>query len=134
MMNIIFDPPNADFEWCEAKRYPHIFTTKETWLNAIQHGKEIDPETLCLAGIIKNTDYDQSLDAMQYAFKKYITRDRQRRITKMFNQTDIRIELPIVMKYADEYELIAGNTRLTKMGILHRQSGFPVRVFLINPI
>jgi hypothetical protein len=38
------------------------------------------------------------------------------------------------MKYnGGELELVSGNTRLTMMGILHREIGFPVRVLLIEP-
>ena len=132
MQHVTFERPNANFEWEEAERYPEIFPTKAVWLKAMKEGKEIDPESHGLAGLINNTDYEHSLEAMRRSYKT-LTKDRRKRIEALFSANPVKIELPIVMKYNGEYELIAGNTRLTMMGILHRETGFPVRVLLIEP-
>ena len=130
---VTFKKPNADFEWEEALRYPEIFPTQKAWKKAFSKGKTIDVEAMGLAGLINNTDYEESLPAMKLSYKT-LTKDRLKRIEAIFSQDHIEIELPIIMKHKGEYELIAGNTRLTKMGILHRESGgdFPVKAFLIE--
>ncbi len=133
MNPVIFEKPNANFEWEEAERYPEIFPTKAVWLKAMREGKEIDPESLGLVGKINNTEYEENLENMKRSYKT-LTKDRRKRVEALFRANPVKIELPIVMKYnGEEYELVSGNTRLTMMGILHREIGFPVRVLLIEP-
>lgn len=134
MHNITFNKPDPHSEWEEAERYPQIFPTFKHWQNAIAKGKIIDPEAKGLAGHIENTEYEPSLDAMILAYNTLLTKDRIARVDELFSKEHISIDLPIVMHYKGNYELIAGNTRLTKMAILHRQDKhFPVKVFLIEP-
>jgi len=132
-MKVTFKEPNAEFEWGEGERYPELFPTIKEWKKAMSKGKTIDVEAMGLAGLINNTNYEESLPAMKVSFKE-LTKDRLKRIEEMFNKEQIEVELPIIMKHKGEYELIAGNTRLTKMGILHRESGgsFPVKAYLID--
>jgi len=127
-LQVQFKKPNWKREWCEAKRYPEVFKSRKEWFKVISAGEEIDASGL--AGIINNTDYGISLNNMINAYEKEITEDRKSRVDKMIKEGII--ELPVVMKYEEQYELIGGNTRLTKMGILKHQCGFPVRVFLIR--
>lgn len=133
MPKVTFKKPDPHAEWGEAERYPHLFPTFKHWQNAIAKGKVIDPEAKGLAGLIENTEYEPSLDVMIHAYNTLLTKDRIQRVNELFSQKHITIELPIVMHHKGSYELIAGNTRLTKMGILHRQdNSFPVRILLIE--
>ena len=127
-MQVQFKKPNRKREWCEAVRYGDVFKNRKEWYKVISAGEEIDASGL--AGVINNTDYGISLTSMIEAYEKEITEDRKSRVEKMFKEGVI--ELPVVMLYKEQYELIGGNTRLTKMGILKHQCGFPVRVFLIR--
>ena len=62
---------------------------------------------------------------------KNLTGDRQDRIKDAFSAGEV--ELPIVKKKNNEYTLIAGNTRLTRMGIENcKNEDFPVKVWLID--
>ena len=48
------------------------------------------------------------------------------RVQKMIDSDNI--ELPIVMKYKDKYELIGGNTRLVAL----KKAGLPTKAWVFN--
>jgi len=132
---VTFKKPDIYMEWEEAERYPGLFPTIKVWKKIMSKGKTIDVEEMELAGLLNNTDYNNSLSSMKTSFEK-MSKDRIDRAEEMFDfsKESIEVELPIIMKHKGEYELIAGNTRLTKMGILHRESegSFPVKAYLIE--
>ena len=37
-----FTKPNFDYEWEEAERYPKLFPDKQTWLDAVKSGIEVE--------------------------------------------------------------------------------------------
>ena len=95
---IEFSKPNFEYEWEEAQRYPELFPDKQTWLDAVQNGTIADVNCGMKMG---NTDFcepDVDLDS-----------EKVKRVAGMVKSG--KVELPIVMKYKNKYELIGGNTR-----------------------
>lgn len=114
--------PNALLEWCEAERYPQIFTSFDQWVQALDNGVVINPKGLN----ISNTDYDESLSSEELLrVYESLCEERRGRVNAMFKTE--QIDLPIVMFHNGVYELIGGNTRLVKMGL-----GFEMQVLLIS--
>ncbi len=96
-----FKKPNFDFEWDEALRYREFEDMgKEAWINLAKDGYMVKySEIKDVLGNV-NLDFDTLEKPKKERFKKAI------KIGKM--------ELPIVVKFSDEdYDLIAGNTRLS---------------------
>ena len=114
--NIEFTKPNFEYEWEEAARYPKIFPNKDYWFKAAEQGKVVN--ATCEMNI-RNTDFcyneSEELDPDKVARVKRIVAEK-------------RIELPIVMKKDEVYELIGGNTRLTTL----EEGGLPTKVWLID--
>ncbi len=121
-----YSKPNFDFEWKEAKTHHRKdFPNKDIWLASAERGEVFDVKNI----EIENTQYSSDLEQMESDYKK-LTSDRRKRIENMFDSGIV--ELPIVKKKNNVYTLIAGNTRLTMMGIKNKTSNFPVKVWLID--
>jgi len=127
--SIKFRNPNFDFEWDEARiHHSENFPTKEVWLELSSKGRMVD--ALPIAGQINNTQFTDTCKEMEEEYQN-LTPDRRERVSKIFDSGEI--ELPIVKKVNGEYTLIAGNTRLTMMGMQHcRDVNYPVEVWLID--
>jgi hypothetical protein len=114
--DIKFTKPNFEHEWGEAARYPKIFPSKDYWFKVAKQGKVIN--ATCEMDI-RNTDFcydgSEELDPDKVARVKRIVAGKT-------------VELPIVMKKDEIYELIGGNTRLTAL----EKSGLPTKVWLID--
>ena len=96
-----FKKPNFDFEWDEAIRYPEFENMgKKGWVNMAKNGYMVRySEIKDVLGNV-NLDFDTLEEPKKERFKKSI------KLGKM--------ELPIVVKFSNEdYDLIAGNTRLS---------------------
>ena len=116
LTEVKFTKPNFEFEWKEAIRYPSIFPDKLTWFNMVKKGKVIDVNCSMK---IQNTDFcwdgDDKLEP-----------EKVKRVKKIVDTG--KIELPIVMKYNNKYELIGGNTRLTALEKLN----LPTKVWMFK--
>ena len=96
-----FKKPNFDFEWDEALRYREFEDMgKEGWINLAKDGYMTKySEIKDVLGNV-DLDFDTLEEPKKERFKQSI------KLGKM--------ELPIVVKFSDEdYDLIAGNTRLS---------------------
>ena len=96
-----FKKPNFDFEWDEALRYREFEDMgKEGWINLAKDGYMTKySEIKDVLGNV-DLDFDTLAEPKKERFNKSI------KLGKM--------ELPIVVKFSDEdYDLIAGNTRLS---------------------
>ena len=114
---IEFSKPNFEYEWEEAQRYPDLFPDKQTWLDAVQNGTVTDVHCGMKMG---NTDFcepDVDLDS-----------EKVKRVDGMVKSG--KVELPIVMKYKNKYELIGGNTRLVALEKL----GLPTRAWVFQVV
>ena len=110
-----FTKPNFDYEWEEAERYPKLFPDKQTWLDTVRSGVEAKVD----CGMdIQNTDMCETDVDLEPA--------KVDRVQKMIDSGNI--ELPIVMKYKDKYELIGGNTRLVAL----KKAGLPTKAWVFN--
>ena len=110
-----FTKPNFDYEWEEAERYPKLFPDKQTWLDAVKSGVEVEVD----CGMdIQNTDMCETDLDLEPA--------KVDRVQKMVDSGNI--ELPIVMKYKGKYELIGGNTRLVAL----KKAGLPTKAWVFN--
>jgi len=113
--SVSFYKPDFENEWEEAERYPKLFSDKQTWLDAVKNGME--KEVNC--GMkISNTDMcepDVDLDS-----------EKVKRVAGMVKSG--KVELPIVMKYNNQYELIAGNTRLVVLKV----AGLPTKAWVFQ--
>lgn len=110
-----FTKPNFDYEWEEAERYPKLFPDKQTWLDAVRSGVEAKVD----CGMdIQNTDMCETDVDLEPA--------KVDRVQKMIDTGNI--ELPIVMKHKDKYELIGGNTRLVAL----KKAGLPTKAWVFN--
>lgn len=93
--------PNFDFEWEEAIRYPEFEEMgKLAWIELANSGKAVTYSSI--KDRLGNVDLDfAGLDANKKArFKSAVEKGK--------------IEMPIVVKFPDgEYDLVAGNTRLS---------------------
>ena len=110
-----FTKPNFDYEWEEAERYPKLFPDKQTWLDAVKSGIEVEVD--CDMNI-QNTDMCEPDVDLEPA--------KVDRVQKMIDSDNI--ELPIVMKYKGKYELIGGNTRLVAL----KKAGLPTKAWVFN--
>ena len=110
-----FTKPNFDYEWEEAERYPKLFPDKQTWLDTVRSGVEAKVD----CGMdIQNTDMCETDVDLEPA--------KVDRVQKMIDSGNI--ELPIVMRYKDKYELIGGNTRLVAL----KKAGLPTKAWVFN--
>ena len=110
-----FTKPNFDYEWEEAERYPKLFPDKQTWLDAVRSGVEAKVD----CGMdIQNTDMCETDVDLEPS--------KVDRVQKMIDTGNI--ELPIVMKHKDKYELIGGNTRLVAL----KKAGLPTKAWVFN--
>jgi hypothetical protein len=114
--DIQFTLPNFEYEWEEAARYPELFPNKKTWLRAAKLGQVEDID--CSMNI-QNTDMcDGDIDELD---PNKVARAKQAIERGV-------IELPVVVKVKDSYELIGGNTRLTALATL----GLPTKAWVID--
>lgn len=115
-----FKKPNFDFEWDEALRYREFEDMgKEAWINLAKDGYMVKYSEI--KDVLGNVDLDfDTLDEpKKERFQKAI------KIGKM--------ELPIVVKFSDEdYDLIAGNTRLS--GLVGKNVDAPLWVVDLTKI
>lgn len=96
-----FKKPNFDFEWDEALRYREFEDMgKEGWINLAKNGYMVKYSEI--KDVLGNVDLD--FDTLEEPKKERF--NKSIKLGKM--------ELPIVVKFSDEdYDLIAGNTRLS---------------------
>ena len=114
--NIKFTKPNFEEEWYEAKRYPKLFANKEAWLKLAPSGKVQDID--CSMNI-KNTD-------MCSGDLESLSPEKIARAKKAVKSGTV--ELPIILKIGDKYELLGGNTRITALKTLD----YPTKAWVIN--
>ena len=113
---INFTKPNFEHEWNEAKRYPKLFPNKDTWLKVATSGKI---QIVDCSMKIKNTDMcDGDLESLSP--EKV---DRAKKAIKSGT-----VELPIIIKTAEKYELLGGNTRITAL----KNLGYPTKAWVID--
>lgn len=113
---IEFTLPNFEYEWEEAARYPEFFPNKETWLKAARSGQV---QNIDCSMDIHNTDMcDGDLDDLEPAKAARAKQALEKGI----------VELPIVLKLKNNYELVAGNTRLTALATY----GLPTKAWVID--
>jgi len=100
--------PNFAFEWGEAQRYPELKALGQSgWMRLANTGSVMKYNTI--KEHLSNTE--ANADNVENAFKT-LTSDRRRRFQTAFEKKVI--ELPIAIKFSDtNYDLVAGNTRLT---------------------
>ena len=116
--DIKFIQPNFEVEWDEAKRYPNLFPDKETWLATARVGETLDID--CSMNI-QNTDMcDGDLEDLEPK--------KVERVMAALNKGVV--ELPIVLKLKNDYELLGGNTRLTALAA----HGLPTKAWVISII
>lgn len=114
--DIQFTIPNFEYEWEEAARYPELFPNIETWLKATRLGQV---QYIDCSMNIQNTDMcDGDIDELD---PNKVARAKQAIERGV-------VELPIVVKVGDNYELIGGNTRLTALATL----GLPTKAWVID--
>ena len=101
--HIRFVEPNFEYEWGEAERYPHYFSTKEQWLKLAQTG---NIEIVNCSMLLTNTD-------MCRGKVKNLNPAKAKRALVAIQKGVV--ELPIFIKIGKRYELVAGNTRLTAL-------------------
>ena len=112
---IKFSKPNFEYEWEEAERYPKLFPDKQTWLDSVKNGVE---KNIDCSMNIQNTDMcEPDVD---------LEPEKVRRVKQMVKNG--KVELPIVMKYKDKYELIGGNTRLVAL----KKAKLPTKAWVFN--
>ena len=112
---VSFYKPDFENEWEEAQRYPKLFPDKQTWLDTVQNGAVVDVN--CQMNI-SNTDMcEPDVDLEPEKVKRVAGKVKSG-----------KIELPIVMKYNNQYELIGGNTRLVAL----KKLGLPTRAWVFN--
>lgn len=100
----------------EAKRYPEIFKDKEQWIKIAPTGKE---QNVDCSMNIQNTDMcENNLEDLHP--------DKVARAKKAIKKGSI--ELPIVLKIGNKYELLAGNTRITAL----KKYGYPTKAWVID--
>ena len=116
--DIKFIQPNFEMEWNEAKRYPNLFPNKETWLATARMG---ETQSIDCSMNIQNTDMcDGDLEDLEPK--------KVERVMTALNKGVI--ELPIVLKLKNDYELLGGNTRLTALAA----HGLPTKAWVISII
>ena len=96
-----FKKPNFDFEWDEALRYREFEDMgKEEWINLAKNGYMVKYSEI--KDVLGNVDLD--FDTLEEPKKE-----------RFYKSIKLgKMELPIVVKFSDEdYDLIAGNTRLS---------------------
>lgn len=97
--------PNFKVEYEEALRYPEFQNMSEQdWVNIAKRGHKLHTTPEFIANL-NNTD------ANDPASFKELERPKRNRFNKAFKSNSI--EMPIVLKTSDGYELLGGNTRLT---------------------
>lgn len=96
-----YTKPNFEFEWEEAQRYPEFSELgKEGWIERANNNFEIDHYKR-IKDVLGNVDLDfDNLDD-----------GKKDRFYKSYEKG--KIEIPIAVKFSeDDYDLVAGNTRL----------------------
>jgi hypothetical protein len=98
-----FTNPNFETEWDEAKRYPEFKEMgKEAWIKLANQGKSVSYNSI--KDVLGNVDleFDQLEEPKKQRFQKALK--------------DGKVEMPIAVKFSnDDYDLVAGNTRLAGM-------------------
>jgi hypothetical protein len=113
---IEFTPPDFEFEWEEAERYPNLFPNKKIWFDKVKTGKVMNVS--CDMNI-QNTDMCDYEDVDLHPGKV-------KGVEKQISSG--KVELPIVMKYKNKYELIGGNTRLVGL----KKNGLPTKAWVFD--
>lgn len=114
--NIQFTRPNFEYEWSEARRYPEFKKIgKEKWIELAEKGKTTSYSSI--KPYLSNVDLNfDNLDS-----------SKKERFEKAFNTG--AIETPIAVKFADDdYDLVAGNTRLS--GLV--KNGIQPRIWIVD--
>ena len=98
---VSYSKPNFDVEWKEAERYPEFVEMgKEQWMEKARIGKPV------LYSQIKDIlgNVDLNFDGLE--------KPKKQRFQAAFQKGSI--EMPIAVKFSDDdYDLVAGNTRLS---------------------
>jgi hypothetical protein len=98
-----FTNPNFETEWDEAKRYPEFKEMgKEAWIKLANQGKSVSYDSI--KDVLGNVDlnFDELEEPKKQRFQKALK--------------DGKVEMPIAVKFSnDDYDLVAGNTRLAGM-------------------
>jgi hypothetical protein len=101
--NINYSSPNFEKEWDEAKRYPEFKEMgKEAWIKLANQGKSVSYDSI--KDVLGNVDlnFDELEEPKKQRFQKALK--------------DGKVEMPIAVKFSnDDYDLVAGNTRLAGM-------------------
>jgi hypothetical protein len=98
--SIQYNEPNFEKEWMEAKRYPEFKKMgKEKWIELAKQGNITKYSKI--KNVLGNVDLD---------FED-LEEPKKQRFEKAFENSII--EIPIAVKFNDDdYDLVAGNTRL----------------------
>lgn len=118
--NIKYVMPNFEYEGKhEATRYPEIFPNMEAWLSKAKSGYSMDID--CSINL-QNTDMcHNSLETLRSQVPDRVARAEEAIASGV-------VELPIVLKMGDTYELLGGNTRLVAL----ENEGLPTKVWVID--
>jgi len=104
-----YESPNFKHEWDEAQRYPELSVLGyDTWLEIAESGREVDITPTLLKQIGNTTA--PSAEVARTEFNN-LEPDKQQRFSDAL-QSGV-IEMPIVVKIDDKYDLLGGNTRFT---------------------
>ena len=122
--SVVYRLPNFEYEWSEAQRYPVLRDAgKENWLEKANEGEQMNITQEMLPKIGNTTA--RSLEDAKKNFSN-LEKSKQERFVAALKGGEI--EMPIVIKAGDDYDLLGGNTRYTG---LVAQGMMPV-VWLIN--
>ena len=118
---VVYRKPNFVFEWGEAKRYPELEALGQSgWLRLAETGTVVEYKTI--KRYLGNTD---AADA-ETTFTS-LDKDRVNRFLTAFETGEI--EYPIAIKFSNtDYDLVAGNTRLT--GLVYK--GIDPKLWVID--
>ena len=111
LAGIKYTMPDADLEYEEAMRYPSLRNlSKPEWARLVASGRKVIATSPLLAKL-GNTTAATKEDAEESYGE--LEQEKRTRVERLLNKGTI--ELPIVLKDNDSFDLLSGNTRLTAM-------------------
>ena len=108
---IRYTMPNAKREYDEAGRYLELKNlTVQQWELLVSTGRPVEITPEFLASIGNSTAIDQATATRDFP---ELEAEKRTRVTQQLKSGSI--EMPIVLKNGDTYDLLSGNTRLTAL-------------------
>ena len=108
--NVSYRKPNFEYEWSEAQRYPKLKEMgKKDWLQITALGAPAQVGMDIPLADIGNTT-GPTTEIAKEKFNE-LEAPKRKRFMSAFESGEI--EMPIIIKIDDKYDLLAGNTRFT---------------------